>query len=101
MGAKKKHGAEMKIESTGQSFEIEDGKRFRMPGTVISGDCPKCGAAYKCGLAGDHYLSYPVTNKPFDQGCYCGTCEHEWKVRLILRVSLEIAPAPSAKKGEG
>ncbi len=83
MGAKKKIGAEMKIESDGQPYEVGE-KRFYMPGTIISGSCPKCGEAYEEDLE-DNYLSYPTANEPFDQNCYCGKCEHEWQRRREQR----------------
>ena len=61
-----------------------------MPGLKLEGTCPKCGAPYEWDF-GDQYLSYPQANAPNEVTCYCGPCEHEWKVTLRLNVTLELA----------
>lgn len=81
----------MKLVAKTESFEIEDGKRFSVPGTALVGSCPKCKADFKHDFA-ETYLSYPVANKPFDHTCYCHGCDHEWTLKLQLNVSLIMVP---------
>lgn len=69
-----------------------DDKRFKVPGVIVEDECPKCGAAWKADLGKDHYLCYPIVGKPYDLNGYCHKCQAEWSVRVILRVSLEVAP---------
>lgn len=38
---------------------------------------------------------HPRANAPFDYLLWCSHCNHEWSVRVILRLSLELAPADS------
>lgn len=64
-------------------------KRFYMPGIALFDECPKC-QAHTTRDFGDEYLSYPLVGDPFEHTMYCPKCEHEWEVRLILRVSLEV-----------
>ena len=82
--------ATMKIETATKPFEIED-KRFYVPGATMEGKCPGCGAAYKHDF-GEDYFAYPSVNEPIEVYCACGKCEHEWDERIILRVTLEMAP---------
>ena len=82
--------ATMKIENNGKPFEVEE-KRFYVPGSVMKGKCPKCGAAYKHDF-GEDYFAYPSVNEPIEVHCTCGKCEHEWDERVVLRVTVEMAP---------
>lgn len=66
--------------------ELED-KRLYLPGVVIIDSCPKCIKTVKQDMK-EHYLSYPVMNKRFWHGMYCEDCGHEWKVAIVLTVSL-------------
>jgi hypothetical protein len=71
-------------------------KRFYVPGVVISCKCPKCGGDVGTDCA-DEYFSYPMFNTAFDFLLVC-KCEHEFTVKLILRLKLdglgEIAGVP-------
>jgi len=69
--------------------EIELSKRTYLPITVTS-DCPHCGETLTMDLS-SQYLSYPVTNRPFDLRFYHETdeAEHSWTHRVVLRVRLE------------
>jgi hypothetical protein len=87
----------MKITHRPDPFEV-DVKRFYFPST-LEGTCPNCQAPFKHDFS-DYYLSYPVTNTPFNQGCYCEVCEHEWKVRLSLRIELELVEQGGTPGGE-
>jgi hypothetical protein len=78
----------LKITGNGKAFEIEDGKRFYMPGVVLSDTCPKCKKKVKQAME-DNYLSYPTANRAFDHTMWCDACSHEWKVKLILNVELK------------
>ena len=66
--------------------------RFYVPGVTLYSDCPECGLTCEKDMDGDHYLSYPPVNKEFEYGFYCQNedCQHEWKEKVILRVTLEI-----------
>ena len=76
------------VEGSGTPFEVEV-KRFHV-GAVLVAKCPGCGAEVRKDF-GDHYLSYPMANEPFDTSMVCGECEHNWKERIILRVLVEAA----------
>ncbi len=78
----------MKITCNGDPFHV-DVKRLYVP-AVLEGKCPKCDADYTSDFM-DHYLSYPTANEPFERGCYCQECMHEWKVTLKLNLTLEVA----------
>lgn len=69
-----------------------DVKRFYLPGTVLSSECPKCKKTIKKDL-GRGYLSYPVANAPIDEHFYCPDDESEWNERIILRITVEAAPS--------
>lgn len=72
-------------------FEV-DVKRFPFS-DKIRYTCPKCGKKRTLnGLMYD-YLSYPTANKEFDLGCYCHECDHEWNVKAILHIRLEVLSA--------
>lgn len=73
---------------SGQPFSIEV-KRFYAP-FIITDACPKCGNAVQKDLR-DDYMSYPTTDKPFSEGMYCGDCDEEWTVRLVLSIDLRLA----------
>lgn len=66
-------------------------KRFRMPGKLVSA-CPECGKVCEQ----DIHLNYPTANEPIDFTlCHEAPgepTEHEWTVRIILRIS--VGPAP-------
>jgi hypothetical protein len=64
-------------------------KRFYIPGVVLSGKCPNCKAKWWEDF-GDSYLSYPTANKPFDHGCCCPECDHEWTVRLRIDLAVSV-----------
>lgn len=66
-----------------------DVKRFYLPGVTVSDTCPKCKGHVVEDFGAD-YLSYPVANVEFEHSMYCQKCDHNWKVDMILRVSLEI-----------
>lgn len=70
-----------------------DYKRCYVPGYVIKDVCPKCGTVAEDDLGTD-YLSYPDLNKPMDHGMYCRNeeCGGEWTVKIVLRMSVELAP---------
>ncbi len=67
-----------------------DVKRFHLPGVVISSLCPRCSAEVSDDLTLNH-LTYPTVNQVFEHHMCCGICDNEWKLRLILKVSLELA----------
>lgn len=67
-----------------------DVKRFHLPGIKTKSTCEHCGVESIKDMDVE-YLSYPVINRPFDLGFYCGYCDHEWAERVRLRISLELA----------
>lgn len=76
--------------------EIEE-KRLYLPGLQLQATCPECRAAYSRDF-GDDYLSYPKVGEPEDLTLYCRECDHEWKIRVQLDVTMKIlgdAPACS------
>lgn len=89
-----------KIENTGEPHNL-DIKRCYLP-FVVTAKCPHCGLSVQKHISSD-YLSYPKINVPFDMPMY--HCiehdegmrdeEHEWKVKVILRVMLEAADDPT------
>jgi hypothetical protein len=84
----------MRIETTTEPMSI-DLKRCYLP-IVIIDTCPKCGMEVSKHLSSD-YLSYPRVNQVFSVSMYHHIEhedrdeEHDWKVFVILRVSLEAA----------
>lgn len=71
-------------------FEIEV-KRFYLPGLDVRVECPNCKRTVE--VPGDgHYLSYPPANAPFTHTVWCSDCEHEWPIKLLLTVKLEVVP---------
>lgn len=68
--------------------EIEE-KRLYLPGLQLEATCPVCGAPYSRDF-GDDYLSYPKVGEPEDLTLYCRVCDHEWKIRAQLDVTLKI-----------
>ena len=64
-----------------------DEKRVKLPGVVISAQCPQCKHVVKRDLARDG-LDYPVMNKPFDYGFWCSECDREWDVKVVLTIRL-------------
>lgn len=87
----------MKIEITDSPASL-DIKRCYLP-IVITTECPQCGLMVSKHLESD-YLSFPKVNTPFDMPMYhriehdegMRDEEHEWKVKVILRVTMEAAP---------
>lgn len=85
----------MKIEITDGAASL-DIKRCYLP-IIVTSACPTCGAEISKHLDND-YLMYPKINTPFEMPMY--HCieregrdeEHEWKVKVILRVTMEAAP---------
>lgn len=73
-------------------FKIEDGKRFYIPATIHA-DCPKCKKAVKIAFTRDHYLAYPIANKPFNHLVSHYDAEeqdyHEFYVKVRLFVHLQ------------
>lgn len=64
-------------------------KRFYMPGLSIKDNCPNCNTEYKSDLK-EHYISYPNFNKKTNYSLYCNNCNHEWKIPIMVKVTLEI-----------
>jgi hypothetical protein len=89
-----------KIENTGDACDL-DIKRCYLP-IVVTAKCPHCGLTVQKFLEGD-YVSYPKINKPFDLPMHhiiehdegMRDEEHDWKVKVILRVMLEAADDPT------
>lgn len=79
----------MKLNYTGQSFQVEDGKRFRVPGLVIEHDC-ECGNHIVNDYAKQHYLSYPQMNDIETITVYCPECMKEvsFEVELTLQIKV-------------
>lgn len=78
-----------KINNNPEPAKFEE-KRFYVPGTTLHSDCPECGLTCEKAMD-DYYLSYPPVNEPFDYGFYCqnSDCQHEWKEKIVLRITLE------------
>jgi predicted RNA-binding Zn-ribbon protein involved in translation (DUF1610 family) len=68
-----------------------DVKRFYIPGVIIQDNCPNCGVETRYDMGGLHYLSHPIANKPMQFTMYCNECDHEWSIKIILRIGLEIS----------
>ena len=67
-------------------------KRLGIPGVRLEVKCPKCGHAWTEELDGSKgILSNPQVGSPTDIHLYCGACDYEWAVRVLLRMSLELA----------
>lgn len=77
---------------TGTCIGKLDVKRFHMPGIRLEQPCPKCEAPFVREFAED-YLSDPCVGKPEYAYGYCNKCDHEWPIMVIVRVTLELAPA--------
>lgn len=90
--------APVTVQSDPKSFDTNV-KRFRLHGVVLKSSCPECGEECSRDL-GDNYLSEPRANEPFEE-TFCHEPEtegdeyicHEWTVRIILRITVEPAPA--------
>lgn len=76
---------DMKIIHTNSKIELA--KRFYAP-VEIYDDCPCCGTEVIEDFD-DHYLSYPVTNKPFKVYLYCSGCSESWSHEVMLKIRLE------------
>jgi hypothetical protein len=70
---------------------VELAKRQYMPGYKIVAPCPKCGAECERDMA-QHYLSCPVPDEPTTEELWCATCGVDIPVRVVVRLSLEVAP---------
>lgn len=74
-------------------------KRFYVPGASLTDKCPKCGRERHSDL-GDQYIMYPSANTPTKVNLYCddenGVCGHEWTAMVIVRVTIEAVPPPTA-----
>lgn len=68
-----------------------DVKRFYLPGISLESCCPKCGMKVTRDF-GANYISYPVVGKPEPAYMYCEECDEEWRVSLILDISVRVAP---------
>ena len=85
----------MRIENTTRITSL-DAKRCDLP-VVITDACPTCGVEVSKYLSSD-YVSYPKVNVPFDVSMHHviehedRDEEHDWKVKVVLRVSMEAAP---------
>lgn len=79
-------------EITGTCSGQELEKRFYLPGLMLEGECPSCAKAWTHDFA-KYYLSYPVVGAPEVVHVSCAECAHEWEVRVIVRVTLELAEA--------
>lgn len=85
----------MKIENTSEVMSL-DIKRCYLP-IIITDTCPTCGTEVSKHLGSD-YVSYPKVNVPFEISMY--HCiehpdrdeEHDWKLKVILRVTVEQVP---------
>ena len=71
-------------------------KRTHFP-CIVEDTCPKCGKAERLDFSsGVHYLSYPAVNDRTYVSMYHsdandgGGCDHEWRVSVIVRCTLEI-----------
>ena len=51
--------------------------------------CPACGHEKTVGIAGLRW----IPGEPFSYNAECPACSHEWTEKLILAVTLEVAPA--------
>lgn len=76
----------------GAGAEVELDKRTYLPGIEIYATCPKCGEEDVRDMA-HSYLSYPKVGQTIDARGVCGNCDHEWPVLVVLRLTLEPAPA--------
>lgn len=80
----------------GTGGQIELAKRAYFP-YLVQDACPKCGVVEEISLL-ENYLSYPTTKcveevymchvNADEDGALCG---HEWRVRVVPRLTLEIA----------
>ncbi len=66
---------------------VDDCKRFYLPGVVLHQNCSKCNEILTWD-GSDHYLGYPVVNKPFTLNFYCEECNTDTKIQVVLNVSL-------------
>lgn len=79
----------VEIEGTCRS-DVEFDKRFYIPGVKVKSTCPNCLLPHTQNM-GDNYLSYPSAGVPIKLGFWCSECEHEWSVKVVLKISLEAA----------
>ena len=64
-------------------------KRFYLPGFEETSACPKCGE--KSTFDGNsEYIGYPVYNAWKDIDFCCGGCDHEWVVKIRIRLTVEV-----------
>lgn len=72
-----------------EGFDI-DVKRFYIPFT-LQANCPKCERLLESDLSHHRYLSYPLIGEPIEETLYCGECDEEVFVELVLDLSLKLA----------
>lgn len=80
----------MRIVMKRKTFKVDE-KRFSFP-AIIEAGCPKCSMLVKRDLE-EFMLGHPDANKPMKIGMYCdqNDCGHEWDVKVLLRITLEMA----------
>lgn len=71
-----------------EPFDL-DVKRFYVSGAKLEGECPACHKPYIHDF-GRNYLSYPRANAANTVHLYCGECDHEWDVELLLTIALTL-----------
>ena len=83
----------MKITNRPGAFGI-DVKRFHFPASITA-TCPECGEEVTKDYENE-YLSYPAANVEDEITMYHynedNGDEHEWPVKVILKITLELAP---------
>jgi len=75
----------MKIEGT-FSGEL-DIKRCYLPGVTLTDTCKKCGHEVTNDYESE-YLSYPKVGTPTEISLYCPTCNFDWRVQVLLNLTL-------------
>lgn len=79
----------MNIKYTGQSFNAEDCKRFRVPGLVIEHDC-ECGNHIENDYEENHYFSYPQLNDTETVTIWCPECDKEVSFEIELSLQIKV-----------
>jgi len=76
-----------------QTLKEVGSKRFYVP-AKLKDICPACGKPIIYDFS-EFYLSYPKMNEAEEVSLYCedadGGCGHEWSVKVILRITLDLA----------
>jgi len=76
----------VKIKRKKSTSKRELDKRFYAP-FVVQDKCEECGTVAKVDLE-DQYLSYPIIGEPNELYFYCRKCEHDWRRRVVLDVTI-------------